>query len=613
MPSKKHHIHVLPEKIDIPVAPGVIIRDALLANGIFLDDYCGGKANCGKCKIRFPQNAPPPTPADKKFLTEPEIKNGIRLACVAKVTQNTTIIIPERSRRNQTRIVLADLSQDITPDSELKKIKIKLEPASLERQLSDLDLIRSALKRETLSVDMECLMKLPSVLRESDYSVTLTLFNDVLVDVQPGDHTIKAGRGAFGISFDLGTTTIAGALFQLDTGKTLDRRGTLNPQTAYGADVISRIQFASQSVKNKTALQENALKCLNEIMEELCKNSGVKKKEIAYITLAGNTTMQHLLLGIPADNLPVAPYVRVYTDGLLLSAKNLELDVHPGARIYVFPSIGGFVGGDTVADLLTADICGSDKLCLMIDIGTNGEIVLGNKKRVLATSAAAGPAFEGRNISCGMYAENGAVDRVIIGEDIRVHTLGESAARGLCGSGLVSLVSELLKAGLIDPSGRFDPSGGKSDVPENISARFEKTDNGLKFAFALKSQGAEKDLFLLQKDIRQLQLAKGAIAAGLTLLLKEYGADIGDIGTIYLAGAFGNYIAPSDAIRLGLLPGADEEKVCSLGNAALTGASLALLQKASRDKADRIAKKVEFIELAGRSDFQDTFALSMMF
>jgi uncharacterized 2Fe-2S/4Fe-4S cluster protein (DUF4445 family) len=303
--------------------------------------------------------------------------------------------------------------------------------------------------------------------------------------------------------------------------------------------------------------------------------------------------------------------VPVHTDGLLLSAKTQGLSVNPEAGLYVFPSIGGFVGGDTVADILVADIASSEKPEILIDIGTNGEIVLGNRDIMLATSTAAGPAFEGRNISCGMRAEDGAVDRIIIEDDIIIHhTIGEAPARGLCGSGLVSLISELLRVNLIDISGRFSPDSSPS---QSLKDRFEQTETGLKFLLASRGDGAEENLHLLQKDVRELQLAKAAIAAGVKLLLKESGFAMDDVQTIFIAGAFGNYIDPSAALRLGLFPGADLGKIKFIGNAALTGSSRVLLRKSGRKKAEELARKARFFELAGRKDFQDIFAESMLF
>ncbi len=602
-------LHILPDEKSVSVPRGINARDALIKVGITLNDYCGGNGQCGKCRLRFLENAPAPSLADEVFFSKDELAKGYRLACMAHLEKPATIFIPESSRSKAAPVLIGRKGAEISPQSELKKVYVKLAPASLENQLSDLDLLRNALKDTTLCADVPFLEKLPGILRASDYAVTVTLFGKALVDIEAGNHSSEAGEGAFGAAFDLGTTTIAGALYNLDTGRLLARLGRLNPQTCYGADVVSRIQFASQSPAQLNELREKVVNCINDILAELCSAAGIPKESVGYVALAGNSTMEHLFLGIPPDNLPVAPYVPVYRDGLLLLAEEAGIMAHPRARLYVFPTIGGFVGGDTVADLLAAGIFASEELALLIDIGTNGEIVLGNKGRILATSTAAGPAFEGRNIHCGMRAENGAIDHIAIDGRVKIHTIGDAPPAGLCGSGLIDLAAEMLRNGLLDASGRFI----RSDETTELNGRFEKTDAGLKFLLAAQSEGAARDIYFLQKDVRELQLAKGAIAVGTTLLLKEYGASVDEVDVLYLAGAFGNFIRPESAMRIGLIPQVSEGKIRFIGDAALTGAGYALLRKDMRERAEAIAQDVEFVELAGRKDFQDVFAEAMLF
>ena len=611
MAEKKSSIHILPGDRTITALPGAVLRDVLIESGYTLDDYCGGQGKCGKCRVRFLENAPAPSSPDENFFRNHELAQGYRLACQTRIEKNASLFIPEDSLLKESPVLLNENLAGIPPASELRKITLNLTPASLENQISDLDLLRNSLNEKDLVPDLFFLRKLPQVLRSSGYSISLTIFDNQLMDVEPAQPHSQA-TGVYGVSFDLGTTTVAGALYQLDTGQCLGRTGRLNPQTIFGADVVSRILYASQSPENRLEMRLKIGQCLNEILAQLCYQADISKQYVGYITLAGNTTMQHLFLGVPADNLPLAPYVPVYKNGLFLMAEEAGLYAHPRARLYVFPAIGGFVGGDTVADLLVADLSSQNSLCLMIDIGTNGEIVLGNRNKIFATSTAAGPAFEGRNISCGMRAEKGAIDRVTMGADLALHTIEDAPASGLCGTGLISLVSELLSHGLIDPSGRFQVPESDS-LSHNLKNRLIETEQGRKFLISSESQGAVRDLYLLQKDLRELQLAKGAIAAGTILLLKEYGATINDIETIYLAGAFGNYIDPSAAIRLGLLPDIGVGKIRFIGNAALTGASYALVQKEKRLNAEHLAREALFIELAGRRDFQDVFAETLLF
>lgn len=601
-------LRILPEENWLSIPKGMSARNALLKAGVALADYCGGQGLCGKCRVQFLDGAPAPSSADDEFLSNKEIEQGFRLSCMAHLEKDAVILAPLETRIQSPDVfVKGSETQEVAAESGFKKIFIKLAPASLENQLSDLALLRQALKNENLCADLDVLKKLPHVLRESNYEVTLSICGDELLDIESGDAIADSG-GALGIAIDLGTTTVAGALYNLESGNLLARAGRLNPQTVHGADLISRIQYASALPEDRREMSALAAGCINHVIRALCADAHVAPESILSVALAGNTTMQHLFLGIPADFLPTAPYVPVFKDALNLTASDAKLNVHPRARLFVFPSIGGFVGGDTVADLLIAAIENSSKPSLMIDIGTNGEIVLGSSERLIATSAAAGPAFEGRNIACGIRAESGAIDSVSIIETVSVHTIGNAPASGICGSGLISAISALLQSGVIDSSGRLVP-----DSLPSLNDRFFETEEGLGFMLIRKNDGALRDIYLTQKDIRQFQLAKGAIAAAVRLLLKEFGISAADLDKIYIAGAFGNFIAPEDALTAGLIPAIKKEQIEFIGNAALAGTAEALLRNPMRSKALALARRVEFIELAGRPDFQDAFAESMMF
>jgi len=600
-------LRILPEENWISVPVGISARDALSTADVVLADYCGGQGLCGKCRVQFLEGAPDPSYADDEFLEKNEIEQGFRLACMARLDNDAAILVPFETRTQPSQVLVKDVeAKPIAADSGFKKIQLKIAPASLENQLSDFDLLRQAVKIENLRADLALLKKLPFLLRESDYSLTLSLCEDDLLDIEAGD--TAADVCALGAAIDLGTTTIAGALYHLESGKLLSRAGRLNPQTIHGADIISRIQYASASPKNRKEISALAAAGINEVIRELCAAASVSADAILSITLAGNTTMQHLFLETPADFLPTAPYVPVFKDALNLSAGDAGLQIHQRARLFVFPSIGGFVGGDTVADMLIASLENSAKPSLMIDIGTNGEIVLGAGKRLIATSAAAGPAFEGRNIACGIRAESGAIDSVSIVEKVSVHTIGDAPASGICGSGLLSAISAFRQKGVIDASGRFN-----TNALPSLKDRFFENEEGLGFMLIRKNEGAQRDIFLTQKDIRQFQLAKGAIAAAVQLLLKEYGIAASALDKIYIAGAFGNFINPEDALIAGLIPAAEKEQIKFIGNAALAGASETLLRTPMRAKALELARRTAFIELAGRPDFQDIFAESMMF
>jgi len=608
MPDETLTLRILPNEKWTPVKRETTARDALLKSGIVLHDYCGGEGRCGKCRVQFLEGASEPTTADREFLTPEELSEGYRLACQARLKQDAVIFVPVEHSRPLAGAYVHDVKNDLPPEPEVKKIHLRLSPATIEHQLADFDLLREALKIPSLKPEYEFLKKLPHILRSNGYDATVTLFGDNCLDIEAGDTTYPAGLGVWGACIDLGTTTIGGALHHLDTGRLATRTGRLNPQTVHGADVVSRIMFASLSPANLDEIRQMVLDCINDILSELCKSAGIGLEAILHVTLAGNTTMEHLFLGIPTDGLPVAPYVPVFKDGLIIPAADAGLKIHPRARIYVFPAIGGFVGGDTVADLLVAGLENADKPSLMIDVGTNGEIVLGNRGRLMATSAAAGPAFEGRNIQYGMRAERGAIDRVVIEDGLAIHTIEEVPAAGICGSGLISAVSALSKAGMIDSSGRFI-----TDTVKGMSERFSRTEGGFQFLLAGRNEGASRDIYIHQNDVRQFQLAKGAIAAATVILMKEFGVAAEKLDKIYIAGAFGNFIDPADAIRVGLVPVSDEKRITFIGNAALAGAGEVLLRADMRRRAETLARRVEFLELAGRPDFQDAFARAMIF
>jgi len=608
MPDETLTLRILPNEKWTPVKRETTARDALLKSGIVLHDYCGGEGRCGKCRVQFLEGASEPTTADREFLTPEELSEGYRLACQARLKQDAVIFVPVEHSRPLAGAYVHDVKNDLPPEPEVKKIHLRLSPATIEHQLADFDLLREALKIPSLKPEYEFLKKLPHILRSNGYDATVTLFGDNCLDIEAGDTTYPAGLGVWGACIDIGTTTIGGALHHLDTGRLATRTGRLNPQTVHGADVVSRIMFASLSPANLDEIRQMVLDCINDILSELCKSAGIGLEAILHVTLAGNTTMEHLFLGIPTDGLPVAPYVPVFKDGLIIPAADAGLKIHPRARIYVFPAIGGFVGGDTVADLLVAGLENADKPSLMIDVGTNGEIVLGNRGRLMATSAAAGPAFEGRNIQYGMRAERGAIDRVVIEDGLAIHTIEEVPAAGICGSGLISAVSALSKAGMIDSSGRFI-----TDTVKGMSERFSRTEGGFQFLLAGRNEGASRDIYIHQNDVRQFQLAKGAIAAATVILMKEFGVAAEKLDKIYIAGAFGNFIDPADAIRVGLVPVSDEKRITFIGNAALAGAGEVLLRADMRRRAETLARRVEFLELAGRPDFQDAFARAMIF
>ena len=611
-PGEHVTLHVYPDDVTLTVIRGETVLDALNNAGILLNIPCGGQGICGKCRVQFTRPLFPPTAADREHISEEELAQGFRLACRSTCESDATIHLPPEARVDDPSILLDGAGSGTVSDRSIQFLEINLESATLQNQANDLDRVRAALGDPALEPDIHFLRNLPGALRDGQRDVQVTLGNGRLLDIGSAGVIVSRRTGPLGVAVDLGTTTAAASLHDLGTGKCLGRIGMLNPQSSRGADVVSRISWASRSVENIHELQGHALECINTLIVSLCNEHGGRPEDVLSVTLAGNTTMLHLFLGVSPEMLAVAPYVPVFSDAIEMNAQKAGLRIHPAAGLFVFPSVGGFVGGDTVADVIASDMDQASDLTLLVDIGTNGEIVLGNRDRLLATSAAAGPAFEGRNISCGMRAEAGAIDRVTFGAGIHIRTIGQKPPTGLCGTGLVSLGASLLKSGRLGVSGMLcDPDDSESRDP--VAARVQKTTDGNRYLIAGENEGASRDIFLTQKDIRELQLAKGAIRAAVEILLAEYGTKIDQVGDIRLAGAFGNFFSPGDIMDIGLLPLADADKIRFIGNAALDGAVLALLRADQRTRARNAARRMCFLELAGRPDFQDIFAESMLF
>ncbi|RLF31788.1 MAG: hypothetical protein DRN07_06460, partial [Thermoplasmata archaeon] len=547
----------------------------------------------------------------RKVLSPEQLDAGYRLACQTKINNEMVINIPQEVRFFEQKVLEEGLEKEVKPHPSVEKVFLELPQPSLQDQSSDVDRLLRCLDGSVCrcGFDLDLIRGIPTIIREADFKVTAVLNEDEIVCVESGDTTSRC----FGIAFDIGTTTVVGMLTELRSGKRLAVSSRTNPQVVYGDDVISRITYASQNAHGLWELQKRIVGCLNEITAELCQASGVKREEIYDATVAGNTTMNHLFLGVDPHNIAQAPYVAVIREGVNIKASDIGLELNPCARVYVMPNIAGFVGGDTVAMILSSGMMHSDRLRLAIDIGTNGEVVLGTKDRMICCSCAAGPAFEGARIKFGMRAAEGAIEKVVITDDVEINVIGNVPARGLCGTALIDTVAELLRVGIVDPMGRILPPD-QVNVSDALKRRIVEGENGFDFILAREEEAHNGEPVLItQRDIRELQLAKGAIFAGIQILKGELGVSDDDIDEILLAGAFGNFIRRSMAKRIGLLPDIPTERIRFIGNAAGAGARLALISRRCREEATAISEKTEYIELGGRPDFQEQFALAMMF
>ncbi len=603
--QEKIHITWYPSGVSVTAAKGSNLLECVRQAGLGLNAYCGGIGLCGKCRVRIRRGKALPSPADRQWLTETEIKEGFRLACKAVIEDDCEIEIPQTFTEGKSEILVHGLRQLLTPQPAVRKQYVQLQPPQLAENSADLESLLKALglKIDDIQVPLSLLQRLPQQLREEAFSGTAVFFEHCLLDFERGD----TQQLSYGLAVDLGTTTIVAKLFHLFTGRNLAVEARLNTQRSFGEDVITRIGYADQHRQGLEKLQMAAITDLNEMIASLCDRADIAKDQIYHLVVAGNTVMQHFLLGVSPRYLAQMPYVPVFRAPLRFSAEALKLNIHPSGIVEVLPAIGRFVGGDTTAVLLTL----ADKLqgtWLAIDIGTNGELILCHRGRLWATSAAAGPAFEGAHISKGMRATTGAIERVFWHNNrLNVRVIGDGKAIGLCGSALMDAIGSLLQANAMDPTGRLIPEHPlvttKMSFPE-LSIHPED------FPVVFLS---DTEVYLTQKDIRETQLAKSAIATAAQILLQQADITAADLEAVYLAGAFGQYIRADMALAMGLLPPVSESQIHFIGNAAAAGAELALLSSVERQQAKQLAEKVEYVEIANHPMFQELFAENLLF
>jgi uncharacterized 2Fe-2S/4Fe-4S cluster protein (DUF4445 family) len=595
----------LPEARSTFVAPGTTVTAAAAQAGAFVDAPCGGRGVCGKCRVQVEDGLSPVTAAERKALTEADLADGWRLACQATVQTDTVVQVPV----GNLQIATAGIEGELRLRPNVRKVYVQVEEPSLETQHTDLARLRQALGEEAqgITFDIGVARDLGHVLRQADSRVTAVMVGQRCIAVEAGD----TSAANYGVAFDIGTTTVVGTLLDLNDGASVAVASALNGQAGNGADVVSRINHAMAEPKQLAELQRSVLHTINIVLAELVRKSGVRSDNIYELVAVGNTTMNHLLLGINPGSLALAPYVPVLSEATTLVAAELAVAINRRGFVYFLPNIGSFVGSDTVGVILAARLHESEELQLAIDIGTNGEIVVGSRERLLACSTAAGPAFEGAEITFGMRATDGAIERVWIDDDVRVRTIAGARPRGLCGSGLIDAVAEMRRVGVLDETGRMlSPEQARAILPAALTERLIQTERG--YAFVLAGSGP-RAVYMTQQDVRKLQLAKGAISAGISILLKELGIGYAGVARVLLAGAFGSYISPASARTIGLVPLFSLSRLASIGNAASVGAKAALLSVDARREAEEIAVQVEHVELSSRPDFQEEFMAAMYF
>ena len=606
------------------VPAGKTVLAAAQELGVGIEASCGGKGVCGKCRIiveegRFEKlglvsgasHVSERGETEEKFFTEDELSRGYRLACLTQITGDLVVTVPEESRSVKQVILEKGKKRTFTINPAVKQYTIKLPAPTLEDARDDrrrlLDVLEEREGLSGLTVDYPVLRTLPRTLRENDWLVTVSVWQGKeVIRVESGEapHTL-------GIAIDIGTTTLAAFLCDLVTGELLSKASRMNPEIGYGEDVLARISYAMANEDGGEKLQRAMQDAVSELAAQMTGEIGRTPSEVDEMVLVYNTAMHHFTLGLDSRYVGRSPFAPAASDELDIKARDLGILINPSANIHSLPIEAGFVGADNVAVLLAEEPYNSESVKLIIDIGTNGEIDLGNKERLLSTSCATGPALEGAQIAFGMRAAPGAIERIeinpetyeprykVIGKDEWFPDISFTGAQGICGSGIIDVVAELYRAGIISKAGRINT---KLDTP-----RVRKDDKGkAEYVLAWAPETAvHKDIVITQGDIRAVQLAKGAIYVGAKYLMEKYGID--HVDEVILAGAFGSYINKKSAMALGMFPDCALEKVQAVGNAAGDGARIALLNVEKRKEAARVAREVEFIETAVEPDFQTRF------
>ncbi len=590
---------------------------------------CGGLGTCGKCKILVQNGSEylsPLTNAEKKLLDKDEIENDWRLACEIKLDMNKIqileeinppqfrIFIPSEFLLREFNILTSGISKGIRTQPAIKKVYIEVKKPSLDEPYSDFERIQIALyskypnlnKKNKIDIDFDLLNDIPLLLRQNEHKITLVIWDCSKIIACEPNNTIEE---SFGIAFDIGTTTIVGYLINLNNGKVYSVDSKLNSQTAYGEDLITRLTYIKENNENLHKLNSLIINDLNDIIKITCEKANIKPSQIYEATVVGNSVMHHIFLKLDPVNIGLSPFVPVIQKNLNIKAKELNLNISQNGNVYTAPIIAGYVGADTIGVILASEIYNEKKLTLAIDIGTNGELIVGNNKILAVGSCAAGSALEGAHIRDGMRAAAGAIDSVEINPktfNITYTTIKNRKPIGICGSGLVDIIAEMLRTKILTRSGNFNR--------EFLShERFIKTDKKFEFIIANKEENSlEREITISQSDIRQIQMAKAAFYSGLRIIMLNLKRNL-KIEQIFLAGAFGNYINAQNAKFIGMIPDIENHKIFQIGNAAGIGAQYCLLNRNIRDKAQQLLKKIKYIEIAINKAFQTEYAEAMYF
>ncbi len=611
------------------IEDGTTIADASRQLGVELESICGGQATCGKCKVRIEEgffhrhgidssveHLSPIEEREKKFFEKHSELEGYRLSCVTTIHGDVVIFVPEESRKGKQVVRKAATEREIEVNPAVRQYYVELVPATLEDALGDWERLQAALEYEYglsgLEIDYRAVRSLQDTVRKGDWKITVSVWmGKEVIALEPG-----LVEESYGLAVDIGTTTVAGYLCELSSGKLLATDSMMNPQVTFGEDVMSRISYAISQEDGLKRMNDAIIGGLNRLAGQVAAQAGVKRRDIVDMTMVGNTAMHHIFMNICPEHIGKAPFAPALHASIDIKARDLGLKIEEGAYVHVLPIEAGFVGADNVGVLIAEEPYNCDDMTLIIDIGTNGELVLGNKEKLISSSCATGPAFEGAHIKLGIRAAPGAIERVQIDAETkepRYKVIGNEqwsdeaeglGARGICGSGIIDVVAQMFRTEVISRNGRLNF--------ELDSARMRTSEEGLEYVLAWADETAiGHDIVVNQSDIRAVQLAKGAMYAGAKLMMHRLGIETLD--RVILAGAFGSYIDKTQAMIMGLFPDCDPESVHAVGNAAGDGARIALLNVGKRKKASEIARQVEYVELTVEEDFEKQFAQAMYF
>jgi uncharacterized 2Fe-2S/4Fe-4S cluster protein (DUF4445 family) len=604
---------------------GTRVLEAAEELGVGIRSECGKEGTCGKCRIIVVSGSNllnDLAPVEKELLTQQEIQDKYRLSCATRIDVRdptvrgiVTVFVPSESRLGVRRIQVKGMEQPVPLNPAIRKTHLTLEKPTISKPIADDEQLLTMLEATTgmrdLKIRYEISRNLPKIIREANWKVTATTWNEKeIIDIEPGDTT----KDNYGAAVDIGTSKVVCFLVNLNTGEIMSSGMMENPQIQHGEDILSRISYASQGPENQQTMMKLVVDGINTVIESACKEvQGAKMNEVHEVTVVGNTAMTHLFLGIQPRFLSLAPYVPAMKRAIDVEAKKTGLRIHPEGNVHVLPCVAGYVGADAVADVIATAIHEKDEMSLLVDVGTNGEVFLGNKEELLSCSCAAGPAFEGTQIRYGMKAVTGAIEKVRITPktlEVEYETIGDEKPIGLCGSALVDIVAGLLKAGAISTRGRFNEETLKTD--RLIKTEDEGSIVAL-FVIARKNETAiNRDITVSNKDISEIQLAKSALHTGCEILMQKKGIREKDIDHAYIAGAFGTYLNPENAKIIGLIPDIPTERITFAGNTALAGAKMALTSRAIRELADRLSRQIKYVELMVEEGFKREFIASML-